>query len=431
MSEIHLPTSYHLRSLVTGNEFEDKNWILEAAGEPTPSLLSSVYDMPRLDVKDNRFGIYQFADWLPLHRVLEGSSAPITYKSEGFADLLGLQNLYITFSGYWPEKGALMRTCSFKETEAYSVCARMSPEQNKILVVASAGNTARAFARVCSDNRIPLLLSVPYDTIDALWFDTPLNDCVTLISPPPGSDYYDAIHLSNLVCQLEGFIPEGGAKNIARRDGMATTVLSAAAFIGQIPDSYFQAVGSGTGAIAAWEANQRLIKDGRFGSHKMKLHLSQNLPFEPIVAAWNARSRDLFFMNDQLAREQVMQINAKVLSNRKPPYSLVGGLYDALSDTDGAMVSMTNEEAAEAASLFEVNEGIDIHPAAAIATASLMKAVREDQVQPDEVVMLNITGGGEERFRKEAGALHYLKPALVIRTEVTFAELEDEIRRII
>ena len=163
----------------------------------------------------------------------------------------------------------------------------------------------------------------------------------------------------------------------------------------------------------------------------MKLHLSQNLPFEPIAAAWNARSRDLFFMNDQLAREQVMQINAKVLSNRKPPYSLVGGLYDALSDTDGAMVSMTNEEAAEAASLFEVNEGIDIHPAAAIATASLMKAVREDQVQPDEVVMLNITGGGEERFRKEAGALHYLKPALVIRTEVTFAELEDEIRRII
>ena len=431
MSEIHLPTSYYLKSLVTGNEFEDKNWILEAAGELKPSLLSSVYDKTQLDVKDNRFGIYQFADWLPIHRILEGSSAPVTYKSERFGDLLGLQNLYITFSGYWPEKGALMRTCSFKETEAYSVCARMRPEQDHILVVASAGNTARAFARVCSDNKIPLLLSVPFDTIDALWFDAPLNDCVTLISPPPGSDYYDAIHLSNLVCQLEGFIPEGGAKNIARRDGMATTVLSATTFIGQIPDSYFQAVGSGTGAIAAWEANQRLIEDGRFGNHKMKLHLSQNLPFEPITSAWNAGSRDIFFMDDQLAREQVMQINAKVLSNRKPPYSLVGGLYDALADTNGAMVSMTNEEAAEAASLFEVNEGIDIHPAAAIATASLMKAVRENQVQPNEVVMLNITGGGEERFRKVAGALHYLKPALVIRTEVTIAELEDEIRRII
>ncbi|NQV01194.1 MAG: cysteate synthase [Bacteroidia bacterium] len=430
MSEIHLPTPYYLRSLVTGKEFEDKNWILEAAGESTPSLLASVYEKKQLDLKDDYYGIYKFADWLPIHQILEGSSAPVTYKSEWLAARLGLKNLFITFSGYWPERGALMRTCSFKETEAYSVCARMRPEQDQILVVASAGNTARSFARVCSDNRIPLLISVPYDTIDALWFDTPLNDCVTLISPPPGSDYYDAIHLSNLVCQLEGFIPEGGAKNIARRDGMATTVLSATTFIGQIPDIYFQAVGSGTGAVAAWEANQRLIRDGHFGTHKMKLHVSQNFPFEPITNAWNARSRDLFLLDDQLAREQVMQINAKVLSNRKPPYTIVGGLYDALADTDGEVVSMTNEEAIEAASLFEESEGIDIHPAAAIATASLMKAVRENQVQCDDVVMLNITGGGEERFRKESGSLEYLKPALVIRTDVTLVELEKEIRRI-
>ena len=431
MNDISLPTQYHLRSLVSGNEFEDTNWILDAAGETTHSLLASVYDKKQIELKDPSYGIYQFADWLPLHRTLEGSSAPITYKSERFADLLGLKNLYITFSGYWPERGAMMRTCSFKETEAYSVCARMRPEQKEILVVASAGNTARAFARVCSDNEIPLLLSVPYDTIDALWFDTPLNDCVTLISPPAGSDYFDAIYLSNLVCQLEGFIPEGGAKNIARRDGMATTVLSAATTIGKIPDIYFQAVGSGTGAIAAWEANKRLIEDGRFGSHKMKLYLSQNLPFEPITNAWNAGSRDLFVMNDQEAREQVMQINAKVLSNRNPPYSLVGGLYDALTDTNGVMVSMTNEEAAEAASLFEEHEGIDIHPAAAIATASLVQAVKEQKVQPNDLIMLNITGGGEARFRQETGKLEQLEPSLVIRTEVTLAELENEVRRII
>ena len=48
---------------------------------------------------------------------------------------------------------------------------------------------------------------------------------------------------------------------MARRDGMATTVL-AVTHIGRIPDYYFQAVGSGTGAIAAWEANLRLIEDG-------------------------------------------------------------------------------------------------------------------------------------------------------------------------
>jgi len=362
--------------------------------------------------------------------MLEGSSAPFTYRSTGLGSHLGLQNLYITYSGYWPERNALMPTCSFKETEAYLVCARMRPEQDQVLVVASAGNTARAFARVCADNKIPLLLSVPYDTLDALWFDTPLDDCVTLISPPAGSDYYDAIHLSNLVCELNGFIPEGGAKNIARRDGMATTVLSAATTIGEIPEVYFQAVGSGTGAIAAWEANLRLIDDGRFGSHKMKLFLSQNFPFHPIVDAWKARSRSLFPMDDQHAREQVMQIDAKVLSNRKPPYSIIGGLFDALTDTDGEMVYMTNEESSEAASLFEEFEGIDIHPAAAVATASLMKAVQKKQVLRDTITMLNITGGGEARFRKEKGDLIYLEPALVISPDVTIRELEPEIRKI-
>ena len=160
MSEIHLPTQYHLRSIVTGNKFEDTNWILEASGEPTPSLLSSIYDKKQLELKDAKYGIYQFADWLPIHRILEGSSAPVTYKSEEFASLLGLQNLYITFSGYWPERGALMRTCSFKETEAYSVCARMRPEQDQILVVASAGNTGPDPMTIGVPGNVPYVITV-------------------------------------------------------------------------------------------------------------------------------------------------------------------------------------------------------------------------------------------------------------------------------
>jgi len=427
MREIQLPTRYHLISPITGNTFEDNGWILDAPGDPKPSLLSSVYDKIQIELNDDHYGIYKFGDWLPLHQILEGSSAPVTIKSEKFAQKLGLKNLYITFSGYWPEQGALMRTCSFKETEAFSVCARLRPEQHQTLVVASAGNTARAFARVCSDNNIPLLLSVPSDTLSALWFDTPLRDCVTLISPPPGCDYYDAIHLSNKVCQIDGFIPEGGAKNIARRDGMATTVLSAANTIGRIPDLYFQAIGSGTGAIAAWEANLRLLADGRFGSHKMKLFLSQNYPFHPMVDAWKARSRELFPQDDQQAREQVMEISAKVLSNRKPPWGIIGGLFDAMVDTDGELVSMTNREAADAARLFEETEGIDIHPAAAVATASLIQAVNNKSVSPDAVIMLNITGGGEERFKREKGSLDFLKPLLVISPDVTVEELATKL----
>ena len=106
-----------------------------------------------------------------------------------------------------------------------------------------------------------------------------------LISCEKGGDYFDAIHLSDLALKGPGFYAEGGAKNIARRDGMATPVLSAVTTIGRIPDYYFQAVGSGTGAIAAWEANQRLVADGRIGQNTMKLMVSQNAPFGPMYDA--------------------------------------------------------------------------------------------------------------------------------------------------
>jgi cysteate synthase len=323
------PTEYILESIETGKRFEDEGWTLDAPGEDKPSLIRAIYNKKQMEVKDDSMGIYKFADWLPIHKTLDGSSAPATYKSEGLAKYLGLNNLYITFSGYWPEKGANFRTCSFKETEAFSVCGRLD-DSKQVLVVASAGNTARAFARVCSDNKVPLLLCVPEDNINALWFDEPIKDNVKLGVTKSGSDYFDAIHLSNLACELDGFTAEGGAKNVARRDGMACTVNSAVTTIEQIPDFYFQAIGSGTGAIAAWEANLRFIEDGRFGDNKMKLMVSQNTPFLPMYDAWKADSRALLPLDDDLARRQVEEIDAKVLSNRKPPYSITGGLFDAM-----------------------------------------------------------------------------------------------------
>lgn len=405
-------TNYSLESQDSKEQFEDSGWMLDAPNASKPSLIRAIYEKKQLELKSEDYGIYRFADWLPIYRMLQGSSAPITYKSEGLAKELGLNNLFITFSGYWPEKGVNMKTASFKETEAYAVCGRLSANEKRILVVASAGNTARAFAKVCSENNIPLLLSVPEDNLNALWFDEPINDCVKLICSKTGSDYFDAIHLSNIACQLDDFFPEGGAKNVARRDGMATTTLSAVTTIGRIPDFYFQAVGSGTGAIAAWEANLRLIEDGRYGSNKMKLMVSQNTPFVPIHDAWKADSRAMLPLDDELARKQVEEIDAKVLSNRKPPYPIIGGLYDAMKDAGGDVLLATNKEAREAGKLFEELEGNDIHPAAAIATATLINAVKDGTVKADDIIMLNITGGGEERFKRE-NELHYLKPSLI------------------
>ncbi len=422
------PTKYQIKSVATGNVCEDCGWTLDFKGEEKPSLVRAIYENKQLEVKDHN-GLYCYADWLPIKRTLKCDAKPVTYKSEALAEKLGLKNLYITFNGYFPEIGAKMRTCSFKETEAYSICARLGEDKkDEVIVVSSAGNTARAFAQVCSDNNIKLLLTIPEDNLDALWFEKPLNPCVKVIATKSGSDYFDAINLGNIACEVEGFFAEGGAKNIARRDGMATTMLSATTFIGRIPDYYFQAVGSGTGAIAAWEANLRFIEDGRFGDHKAKIYVSQNRPFVPMYDAWKQDSREMLPYDNDQARLDANSVIAKVLTNRKPPYSIAGGLYDAMKDSDGDFFAVTNEEAEQAGLLFEELEGIDINPAAAVATASLIQAINNYQVEKDAVIMLNITGGGEKRF-KENKEIFYLQPTRIFDVDASKEEIKEFVKK--
>lgn len=416
------PTKYTLQCVATGREFDDTGWILDDPECKTPSLVRTNYANKQLNLKSEEYGFYKFCDWLPVKRTLSGSSAPVTFKSEALAKHLGLSNLWITLSGYAPRHGVKMTTCSFKETEAYSVCARMNESEDRVLVVASAGNTARAFARVCSDNNIKLLLAVPADNLDALWFTEPINDCVKLIACEKGGDYFDAINLGNMVLKSHKYYAEGGAKNIARRDGMGTTVLSAVTTIGHIPDYYFQAVGSGTGAIAAWEANMRLIEDGRFGDNTMKLVVSQNAPFVPIFDAWRADSREMLPYDMKRARRDAELIDAKVLSNRKPPYTFTGGLYDALKATNGDVVVATNAQARRAGKLFKELEGIDIHPAPAVALASLIKMVESGSIDKDACIMLNITGAGEEAAKKNR-ELFYLKPVKTFSLNATIDDV--------
>ncbi|MBQ3916963.1 MAG: pyridoxal-phosphate dependent enzyme, partial [Bacteroidales bacterium] len=290
------------------------------------------------------------------------------------------------------------------------------------------GNTARAFAQVCSDNGIPVVICIPQDNVHDLWFLKPLRSCVKIVATPAGTDYFDAITLGDKLCRNPRYLAEGGAKNIARRDGMGTTILSAVEKIGRIPDAYFQAVGSGTGAIAAFENADRLEQDGRFGKNNMKVFACQNSPYTIMYDSWKAGSRELLPLTAETSRRNAEVILAKVLSNRKPPYSIAGGLYDTLKASGGDMFKVTNEEIVYWMLQFFNLEGVDIFPAAAAAVAGLSKAVEEGKVTKDETIMLNITGGGMLNATKK-GFVHK-EPDLVLSPELNEEEIMMAIDRL-
>lgn len=341
-------------------------------------------------------GIWRF-NWLPVHGPESKASGPVVYRSEGLAERLGLKELYISFSGYWPERGALVKTCTFKEFEAAVVLENSRENEINGLVVASAGNTARAFAHLSARTGFPVILLVPRMCLGDMWYLKGSENVRTLVLND--GDYSDAIDLAGRVALIAEMPFEGGVKNVAKRDGLGVVLLETVSKTGRLPAHYFQAVGSGTGAVAVWEMAERFIGDGRFGTALPRLHLAQNAPFTPMVNAWNRGERAL--RDEDLDPELIGCIATRVLSNRYPAYSIKGGVYDALRASGGTTYAITNDELSAAGELFEEAEGIDIVPAAAVAVSALQKAVKDGDVRPGESVLLNITGGGERRLGEE------------------------------
>jgi cysteate synthase len=424
------PSHYKLRCQACEELFPDNGFLLQCLASHGPALLTSEYRMRSFDPKKSKVGISRYREWLPAAREIIDGSRTIIYQSKQLRKITGLPNLWIAFSGYWPEREASFETASFKELEACAVLSRAPSVCENIIVVASAGNTAAAFGHVCSVHRIACLIVIPESGLDRLQFGEVLDPVVRIVTITDSADYYDAIILADRISQLPGFYPEGGVKNVGRRDGIGTSILSGVEAIGRLPDYYFQAVGSGTGGIAVHEMAKRIVEDGRFGKKSPKLMLSQNLPFAPLYTSWKSRSRELVSISDEDGRKQIQQIAAKVLSNRRPPYAIRGGVFDVLKDSGGDMIAVDNVEAKYAGQLFEESEGIDIDPASAVSVASLIKAIAFGRIERDAVVLLHVTGGGWKKRNTDRASIKTRPIMSVKREDILSTKVLDNIRNL-
>jgi len=414
-------TGYSLRCPVCQKTFPDT--YLLSCPDGCQGLLRAEYSQKQLTIRDAP-GIFKYKDWLPVQGILPTRAEPVCYKSSGLAEALGLSNLWIVFSGYWPEKNAYAVSGSFKEFEAFPTVQWMKEQHSGIIQVSSAGNTGRAFAEVSTQTGQPVIIVVPDAARDRIWTTIPAHDILLITI---SGDYTDAIALGNEICTIPGIFPEGGAKNVARRDGMGTVMLAGAAAMGRLPDWYVQAVGSGTGGIAAYEASLRLIADGRFGKIMPRMFLIQNKPFIPMVNAWKDKRRDIRDEDMPDAERATREVYSDVLTNRAPPYGIVGGLFDALTATNGLMEGVSSAQAKEAGKLFSSFEGIDPDPAAAVCVAGLMDAVRSGRISPDDLILLNITGGGYELGRHDLSR-HIKSPDICATKETPFENISERIR---
>ena len=115
---------------------EDDGVVLDCPHAHAPALLRSVY--PRAFAVDDVPSLLRYGRWLPRGRALATSARSAVYRSTALAAHLGLRELWIAFSGWWPERGATLETTTFKELEAYAVLGRLARDEDRTLVISSA-----------------------------------------------------------------------------------------------------------------------------------------------------------------------------------------------------------------------------------------------------------------------------------------------------
>ena len=157
---------YRIRC-VGGNEIVE-NLARLSCTHDHDSLLRTEYCSRRLHLSPHR-GMYRYLAWLPVTAPLLPSGGPVTFTSDALSRELGLENLRLSFSGYFPEQGADLTTGSFKELEASPTMQRLRELGGEIPVVASAGNTGRAFAELSARCKRPVVIVIPEKAVPRLW----------------------------------------------------------------------------------------------------------------------------------------------------------------------------------------------------------------------------------------------------------------------
>ena len=147
---------------------------------------------------------------------------------------------------------------------------------------------------------------------------------------------------------------------------------------------------------------ERLVETGQFDGPVPQQHVSQNSEHSPIHNAWQA-GRDHLIPED--FPKSKVDVYSDYLLNTAPAYGQVGGIHDILEASNGHTHAVEREDAEAAKALVEEIEGIDIMTPGAVATASLKQAVESGDVDVNDCILLNISGGGTKRLKEEIETL--------------------------
>jgi len=302
--------------------------------------------------------------WTPLHHVKNLGSA------------LGMTELYVKDESQNP-------TQSFK-ARGMSVAVSMAKELGiKKLAAPSAGNAASALAAYCARAGLEAYLFMPRDTPRANIIECEVTGAhVTLVDGLITDCGAEVARRKD----DEGWFEVSTLKEPYRVEGKKTLGYELAEQSAwTLPDAIVYPTGGGTGLVGMWKAFDEMQALGWISAKRPRMISVQAAGCAPIVRAFDKGERFAEEFSDA----------ATVASGLRVPKAIGDFLIlDAIRESDGLAVAVSDEELIAGARELARREGIFAAPEGGACVPALRKLLDRGKIKPDERVVLFNTGAG-------------------------------------
>lgn len=346
--------------------------------------------------------VEQYKEWLPVT-----DQTPLLSLNEGNTPLIHLENLSKEWgiSLYVKTEGA-NPTGSFKDRGMVMAVAKAKEEGSKAIICASTGNTSAAAAAYGARAGLRTIVVIPEGKIALGKLAQARMYGAEIISIEGNFD--EALNLVRKISEEED-ITLVNSVNPYRLEGQKTAALEVIDQLGQAPDILALPVGNAGNISAYWKGFTEYHQ--KHGGELPKLLGAQASGAAPIV---HGRVFD-----------QPETVATAIRIGHPASWDLA---LNALKESDGHILEVTDEEILEAYQLIAKREGVFAEPASCAPIAAIKKRLEAGEIEKGSTITAVLTGNGL-KDPETAINVSDLEP-LVIKAELEAlrSELKGEVK---
>ncbi|GIK39236.1 MAG: threonine synthase [Chloroflexota bacterium] len=392
----------HLKCLICGKTYRANEIDYVCPDHGDEGIVDVQYDYERIGRRFSRDDlrrstdttIWRYKPLLPIEP--DAAVPPLTvgwtplYQTDRLAAELGLKRLWVKDDGRLP-------TASFKDRASAIAVVKAQEKGAQVITTASTGNAAAALSGLCASVKQPNVIFVPETAPQAKVAQLlTFGSTVMLVK----GTYDDAFELCMQAAHAYGWYNRNTGYNPYMSEGKKTVSFEICEQLGwQAPDRIFVSVGDGCIIGGVHKGLKDLLALGWI-DRMPKLIGIQAEGSAYLYQAW--RSGENVLTKPPIAAQTIADSISAGL-----PRDRIKALA-AVTETNGAYLTVTDEEILAAIPALARGCGVFAEPAGAAAFAGLVKAINQGLVASDERIVVINTGNGLKDIASAMKAVNWV-----------------------